>query len=125
MAANLALNLVLIPRLGLRGAAISWSVVLIGLATARIIEAWRLIGVVPFGRALWKPFLAAAVASALALLVRSLAEGPGVASLSRVGLTGLTLLAAYALAMSWLGLEPEDRTLLGTLTGRRRSGPPA
>ena len=32
VAANLALNLVLIPRLGLHGASISWSMVLIGLA---------------------------------------------------------------------------------------------
>jgi O-antigen/teichoic acid export membrane protein len=125
VAVNLSLNLILIPRLGLLGAAVSWSVVLIGLAAARLIEAWRLVGVVPFGRALWKPFAAAALASAAALLVRSLAGARGVASLSRLGFTGLALLAMYTMAMWWFGLEPEDRTLFRALTGRRRPAPSA
>src|SRR5207249_8438862 len=69
---NIGLNLLLIPRLGLIGAAISWAVVMVGLNVARILQVRSIFGITPFARSLARPVLALGVASGLAVTARHL-----------------------------------------------------
>jgi O-antigen/teichoic acid export membrane protein len=48
---NLGLNLALIPRLGINGAAIAWAATIVGVNVAAIVQVRVLIGLDPFGRA--------------------------------------------------------------------------
>ncbi|WP_255198628.1 lipopolysaccharide biosynthesis protein [Halorarius litoreus] len=76
---------------------------------------YRLEGLQPLTRAHAKPLVAAVPLAAIALAAQSLVGGTaGVL----VG-TGLGL-AAYAVALLWLGFDPVERRLLGTLAARYR-----
>ena len=48
LAVNIALNLILIPRIGIMGAAIAWAASVIVNSAAPLLEAWLLLGVHPF-----------------------------------------------------------------------------
>ena len=47
---NVALNLVLIPRYGITGAAVAWAVCIVGVNVLELVEAWVTIGLRPFSR---------------------------------------------------------------------------
>jgi O-antigen/teichoic acid export membrane protein len=53
LAANIGLNLVLIPRLGITGAAIAWSVSIVCNNLAAVLEVNYLLRIRPFGRGYW------------------------------------------------------------------------
>ena len=97
--ANIALNLALIPRFGVTGAAIAWAVSILLNNLLPLAQVWRFVGLHPFGRA-------SATAAAMALGVFGIgggvvriALGPSVAGLIVLGLAGgilyLALLARY------------------------------
>ena len=48
LAVNIALNLVLIPRIGITGAAIAWAASIIVNSVVPLLEAWLLLGMHPF-----------------------------------------------------------------------------
>jgi O-antigen/teichoic acid export membrane protein len=123
MAVGLAigLNVLLIPTLGVSGAAIA---VLGSTATVnllRLAEAAYLLRVVPYDRSFAKPVLAAAAAGAAGALV-ALTLDPGLPVL-RLALGGPLVLAVYLLALRLLGLSEEDRAVLDRVGARltRRS----
>jgi O-antigen/teichoic acid export membrane protein len=115
---NVALNLLLVPRFGLVGAAVSWSVAIVGVNAARVIQVRRLFGVSPFGRALVTPALAIGIASATALTERVALDRGGAPSWVRLAAIGVVFVATYLLALVGLGLGPEDRVLARAAVGR-------
>jgi O-antigen/teichoic acid export membrane protein len=119
--ANIGLNLLLIPRLGMIGAALSWAVALAGLNLARLAEVRILFGIGPFSLSLSKPLGAAAAAGLAALALRpalaSVTDGAG-----QVLAMGAILVCAYAALMAAFGVGVEDRALLRALRGRGRLG---
>jgi O-antigen/teichoic acid export membrane protein len=97
LAANVVLNLVLIPRLGIVGAAIAWSVSILVNNLAPLAQVWALMRVHPFG-----PGSPIAAGAALALfgaggLAARAAFG---ASLATAALFGASAAVAYA-AVVW------------------------
>jgi O-antigen/teichoic acid export membrane protein len=113
---NVGLSLLLIPRLGLLGGAISALVAVNGPLVATLLEVWALEHVHPFDRQLAKPVLAAAGALLVQLTIAHfLATGPlAVATIVIAGLaTYVTLLTAFRLGR-------EEREILGRLWQRFR-----
>jgi O-antigen/teichoic acid export membrane protein len=111
---NVGLSLLLIPRLGLLGGAISALVAVNGPLVATLLEVWLLEHVHPFDRQLAKPVLAAAVALLIQLTIAHfLAVGPlAVATIVVAGLaTYVSLLTAFRLGR-------EEREILGRLWQR-------
>ncbi|WP_428965106.1 flippase [Micromonospora fluostatini] len=119
---NVLLNLWLIPAYGIVGSAVAWSVSLVVVNVARVLQVRHLIGALPFSVGMLKGVAAAGAAALAGLLVRDLVPGwPW-----RLA-AGLVVIAAVYLAVVLaLGLSKEDVMVLRTLRRRRgRGGPPA
>jgi O-antigen/teichoic acid export membrane protein len=123
---NVALNLILIPRFGLIGAAWAWATVIVLLNAARIAEVWLLFRIGPFSRSLWKPAAAALLAGAGSMLtlhgMRSMTGSP---ALLLIAATGGVFFGLYGGIVWLLRPEAEDRYLIRTILKTRlrsRSG---
>ena len=121
VAGNVALNLVLIPRFGIVGAAISWAVAIVGVNLVRIIQVWRLYRITPFGAGLWKPAVAAAGAAVAGSGLKEVLAVRGVGPGLILGLVAVFFLAVYGGITILLGVEPDDRVLVRTLVRPRAS----
>jgi O-antigen/teichoic acid export membrane protein len=119
LAIAVLLNLLLTPRLGVLGAALSTSSALVVLFGSGLFAVRRTVGMWPYDRRFLKGVVAAAVAAACLILVERLALQPA----------WLVLVIEVALAFGvfgfvlWrLGLDEEDRMMLRTvalsLTGK-------
>ena len=110
LALQVLLNLLLIPRMGINGAALATLLLFFLLSALRLVEIRRLLKIHPFGKALWKP-LAAGLSSALLLL----AIRPWLLTFSPVfGLAAAAFfsLSSFATLMLFLKLEEEERELI-------------
>jgi O-antigen/teichoic acid export membrane protein len=111
---NVVLSLILIPRLGLLGAAISALVAVNGPLVATLLEVWALEHVHPFDRKLAKPVLAAAGALLVQLTIaRVFSTGP--LAVVTVVVAGL---ATYVGLLTAFGLGREEREIVGRLWQR-------
>lgn len=118
LAANVLLNLWLIPLYGIVGAAFAATVSMVVANIARLAQIYRLHGVHPLRGASLKPLLAAGIPALGLLLLRDRLdlESRSVMLLSQVGYLGLYL------SFLWLfRLEAEDRALLARLWNRVRT----
>jgi O-antigen/teichoic acid export membrane protein len=119
---NVVLNLLLIPHLGLLGAAISWAVVIAGVNVVRILQVRRVFGVTPFSRSLAKPAVALGASAIVGIgtghVLNALMAGPPLIHLTVVG---SAFLATYAATLMLLGINADDRLLWRALR-RPRSG---
>lgn len=81
LVANIVLNIVLVPRYGINGAAVAWTVSLVITNALPLAQVWRYPGLHPFGRG-WLTVLGAAVSgvAGVQVLVRLL-MGPTVAAM--------------------------------------------
>lgn len=113
---NVALNLWLIPRYGITGAAIAWAVEILLISTASFVQVLWIMRMAPFGAGLAKGAAAASAAFVAALLARSLSSGA--ASLAS---GGLVVAVVYVGGLWLLGLGAEDRLVLATVWGRVRA----
>jgi len=114
---NIALNLWLIPRYGIVGAAVSWAVVIGGFNIVRVIQVWVFLGMLPIDRVMMKGVVAGAVGTAAAALVSAVLDGPLSLAVG-VGTVGLT----YFSAIVMLGIGPDDRLVLDLLRRKLGSG---
>jgi O-antigen/teichoic acid export membrane protein len=113
-AVNVALGLLLIPRLGLTGTAVAalGSVTLIQIIT--VVEVRIIHGILPFDRNTAKPFLAAALSGAVEQTIAHNITTPAL----RVPLVIAAGLASYAAALLLLRLAPEEKHILNGLLRR-------
>jgi O-antigen/teichoic acid export membrane protein len=113
---NIGLNLLLIPSLGILGAALAWSVSLALVNLARVAQVSRVVGVVPIEPATGKALVAALVAAAAAT-VSKLTLGGEHPSGWILGclVVGLSYLAATIM----LGFETSETEALGELFRRQ------
>ena len=103
------LNLFLIPRMGINGAALATLLLFLMLSALRLVEIRRLLKIHPFGKALWKPLAAGLSASLLLMAVRPwLLTLPSLAGLA---VAALLSLGSFAALMLLLKLEDEEREL--------------
>lgn len=118
LVANVGLNLLLIPRMGISGAAIAWGVSILLNNLLPLAQVWHLLRVHPFGRG----WVAAAGVSAVSFTVAELlarwALGSGLAGLA----VGVTFgLLAYGI-LAWRFRRPLRLVAFRAVLDRRRTG---
>jgi O-antigen/teichoic acid export membrane protein len=112
---NILLNLWLIPRHGIIGAAIAWAFSIFVVDGARMLQVWRIMGMLPFDRGAAKSLVAAAGAWLVAWLIGGWFQPP-----LRLPLGLAALAATYLGLLLAQGITTEDRLALGVLTRRLR-----
>jgi O-antigen/teichoic acid export membrane protein len=119
---NVTLNLVLIPRYGITGAAVAWSASILVNNLLPLVQVWRLLGLHPFGRG------TVAVASSAVICI----GGTGLAARALIGqgtpalvVTGLVGGAMYAAALWRFRKMLHLPVLLGALRSRTPISPQA
>lgn len=118
---NVVLNLVLIPRYGIVGAAVAWSASLVAVNIAKVLQAYLVVGIRAAGSGIPRTLLAGGAAAVVALLTER-----WVSDWDDVVLIGApTVLVVFCAVMAVLGVPTDDRALLGRLVParvHRRSG---
>jgi len=120
---SLGLNVALIPRFGLMGAAVANSAAVVAYGLVVVAQVHRVTGMHPWSPSFVKP-AAAGLAAALGSgwLAGLLPLGPGrLHDLAHLGI----LLALYPGVLAALRLHPDDRMVVGAVTARVRRRQPA
>ncbi|HEX8132053.1 MAG TPA: polysaccharide biosynthesis C-terminal domain-containing protein, partial [Actinomycetes bacterium] len=112
---NVVLNVVLIPRYGIVGAAAAWAISLAVINGSRMLQVWLSMRMVPFEAAAGKGLVAAVAAFAAAVAVRQTLGRP-----TQLLVGAAVIATVYLLALRLQGLSAEDRLVLGALLRRRR-----
>lgn len=115
---NVILNLWLIPRYGVVGAAVAWAVSLALVNGVRVLQVRWTMHVAPFDAGQLKAVVAAAASAGCAALLRGHLPGP-----ERLVVGGLVVAAVYVAAVAGLGVAPEDRLAAAALLRRRVARP--
>lgn len=111
---NVAMNLWLIPRAGIVGSAIAWSLSLALVNAVRVVQVRVVVGSSPFTASTTKALLAGAAAGVTGWLV----EGLLPASLALLGVA-LVVLVSYVAVVLALGVSADDRLALASMVRRR------
>ncbi len=112
VAANLGLNLILIPRAGIAGAATATALATLLTFSAALWQVRAKVGIWPYDRRYGKSAAAALVSAAILALVPL----SGLTGFSLLAAATLASYAAFALALAAFGLYPEERRLLAWIT---------
>ena len=115
---SLGLNVVLIPRYGIIGAASAAVGATASIQFIRVIEVWRLAGLTPWDRLTLKPLTAGAVAFATGLAAK--AWLPIAMGVPHLVVAGILVGSVYVAVLGLLGLADDDRMVLGLILGRAR-----
>ncbi len=107
---NIALNILLIPRWGLMGAAIATAISISGVHLWRMLQIKLVLGVQPFNWSYFKIIGAGGIAGLSGFAVHTLLTS--VPSLVSVVVTAGGIVVVYALVFLVMGLEEADRTIL-------------
>lgn len=102
---NVALTLLLVPWLGIVGAALAWSVSLVVVNAVKVLQVHRVLGIVAVGSRVGPLVLVSLPAAAVGLAVRALVERPLVELVVGVPL----VVALQAVLLVRFGIAPEDR----------------
>jgi O-antigen/teichoic acid export membrane protein len=115
LALSVVLDLVLVARYGLIGAAVANSTALAALQLARLTEVWWITGMHPYSASLVKPVGAGLAAALLTWWLEDLAGG----RLHPVAALGV-LLAGYGTGLIAFGFDADDRMVAGRVLRRLR-----
>ncbi len=113
---GVTLNVILIPRMGIVGAAVATGVSIVLVNVARLVEGKVLLGVVPYDRSTLKSVATGAVLLVLVWVVRRFLGVP-----DQWYVAAGALVACYALAAGLtflMGMSDEDRTVLSSVMGK-------
>lgn len=102
---DVALTLLLVPWLGIVGAALAWSVSLVVVNAVKVLQVHRVLGIVAVGSRVGPLVLVSLPAAAVGLAVRALVERPLVELVVGVPL----VVALQAVLLIRVGIAPEDR----------------
>lgn len=120
LVADVVLSIWLIPRHGLLGAALAWSLSMVAVNVARLLQVHRALQMWPFGPGTAKGAAGAAVGVAVAATVQVVAGGN-----TALVAGGLLAAGAYLATLAALGLSSDDRLALAVLLRRRPPEPRA
>ena len=112
---NVALGMVLIPKMGLLGGALSMAIPFGGMFVWGLMDARRLLGIWPYDRRFLKGIVAGGVATAAMWGVSRLFSLPLWGEMIAVGVVGV---AIFWSTLVWLGLDVEDREFIQMITSR-------
>ena len=119
IALTIGLSLALIPGFGIVGAALAGLIDTAIIGVLELVEVLVVVRLFPYDASFLKPVLAGLLSVGAVIAVAPLMAGwPDPAQLVA---QGAALVAAYGCLIFALGLEPEDRMLLGRLIGRAKA----
>jgi O-antigen/teichoic acid export membrane protein len=108
---DLGLDLILIPRWGINGAAVAWAIAIVSLNVARVFQVRRwVVRTFPFSAESARALVALGISAAAALPVRLLTSGT-----TALFLGPTVVFASYAAAMLVLGLPEDDRIVVNEI----------
>ncbi|MEO6999685.1 MAG: flippase [Terracoccus sp.] len=119
LALNIGLNIVLIPRLGILGAALAWSVSLGVVNIVRVVQVRMVLGLLPFGAVTIKSTVAALAAGGAGWVVRVIVTDEWL----QLGLGVFVVFVVFVAVMVALGIDDTDRVMLRSVLTRRRPEP--
>ena len=108
---NIFLNLLLIPKFGLHGAAIGTACAIAGLFLSGLFVVRYSLGLWPYDRRYFKGLLATALTTGVLLLLRSANFSQSISGLS---LFSAISIATFGATLYLLGLDPEDHVLINS-----------
>ena len=115
LAVNIGLNLMLIPRYGIAGAAFAWSASLVLYAVVRIVQIrYWVLHVVPASKRLIKASVAAGLAFMCGTTVKSVIGD----TLAGAAMGAILLFATFGTVLTILGIDADDRSLLSPVLAR-------
>ncbi len=114
---NVVLNLLLIPRMGILGAAVAWSSSIVVVNIVKLVQARLVVGIPPVGAMTGRILVAAFVAACGGVIVQDRVDG----WLPSVLLGTATIGVIYITLIVTLGTHPEDAAIARRLV-RRRAG---
>lgn len=112
---NFLVNLWLIPKFNMVGAAIGTLIAFTFLTILRVVELYHLFRIHPFRRVLWKPLTAGTMALFVAEAVAATLPD---SSVLRIGALPLLFLITYGVLLLQFGLESDDVTVLNRLKAK-------
>jgi O-antigen/teichoic acid export membrane protein len=112
----MALNVLLVPSMGITGAAIATATSIVVLFSASLITVKRIHGLWPYDFKYFKGLFAAIIAMLFGIISHS--AMPQIPMIIDVGLTGIIILIVFIGVLYVLGLEDEDRELLTAIRQR-------
>jgi O-antigen/teichoic acid export membrane protein len=118
LALNIALNLVLIPRFGITGAAWAWTAALVAMNLARLVQVHHLLGMWPFHRSQGGVLFISLLSAALAALAAHWVSWPG-----RLLIGSLVVVVTYV-PLTLSRLDGSDWTVLRQVVRLRRPAGP-
>ncbi len=110
VALGIALNVILVPSLGLVGAAIAALMVTAGTNILPLVEVLFLVRASPYNRSFMKPIVAGAAALGAGVGVKILVGGAGDLVEAAAGIP--VLFVTYGLVLAGLGIDEDDRLVL-------------
>jgi len=116
VALNLGLCFVLVPRLGVTGAALANAAAMVTANGVGLLQVWRALRMHPFHAALTRPLIAALPTA----LVVAGVDAAGLPPLGTVLVAGLGGGAVFLFVLVRLGLDEGDRELIGSVARRFR-----
>jgi O-antigen/teichoic acid export membrane protein len=116
---NLVLNLVLIPTMGLIGAAIATAVSIATINGLKLVQVYMLFGLRAYNLKYLKGILAIGAAGLIAYLLRSWLSNLGYGAFAIVPVGGVAFLLTVVFGLWLLGLEYEDKMALIALRKRQ------
>lgn len=111
---NVLLNIWLIQRYGMLGAAAATGISIALINTVRVIEVYFLLGMHPYKCSYWKPIAAGAISIGFWWILEQFSSFGGWMWIGKMAACGIV----YAATLTLLKLEPEDRVILSAI--RRR-----
>lgn len=120
---NVALNLALVPKFGIMGAAAATAVSVGFVHVLRLVQVYRVIGIHPYNNGFIRVLAAGAAAGAAAAGARFLL--PGLHFVVAMVVLSAVIAIVYLPVLWWMGIENEDRTLFRDVWRRVRRRAPA
>ncbi|MCH8327235.1 MAG: polysaccharide biosynthesis C-terminal domain-containing protein, partial [Candidatus Marinimicrobia bacterium] len=118
LSVNIGLNLLLIPRYGLMGAAISTGTASLLIALLRVVQTWRLLHISPFSLGMLRPAVAGAAGWLACLAINSLIFGLHTVAVLILG--GLMFMLVYLFMLWWLGMTEEEINVMNAAVRKIR-----
>ncbi len=111
---NIVLNILLIPKYGILGAAIATGISIVLVNLTRLVEVYIYFKIHPYKNSFWKPMASGIIAGGLWWGINVITPFKGYAWIGGIGI----FLVLYFVALWSLGLDEEDKIVLGALKRR-------
>ncbi|MCH7575395.1 MAG: polysaccharide biosynthesis protein [Candidatus Marinimicrobia bacterium] len=118
LSVNIGLNLLLIPRYGLMGAAISTGTASLLIALLRIVQTWRLLHISPFSLGMLRPAVAGAAGWLACLAINNLIFSLHTVAVLILG--GLLFMLVYLFVLWRLGMTEEEINVMNAAVRKIR-----